>query len=281
MLVRPLEVIVPLLYPPALDPDALAGSPLPDLTADGLVLRTWRDDDAPAVRAAYADPATQRWHARRLDSDDEALDLVRAWRDAWAAGTGASWAVDDPELGMVGRVAVKIGSAGDGTGVLAYWTAPEARGRGVSARAVRAVARWAFATGFHRLEVEHSTGNPASCRVAEKAGFPAEGTRRGSARHADGWHDMHVHALLAPDSIAVAPAPDADVSDAPAACDDSDGPVALDASEASATPDVLADHAPGPDVLDSGEPAGWDGSGLLAVPSAEALAARPRLRRRG
>lgn len=269
---------MPLLYPPALDPGALAREPLPELAADGLVLRAWRDDDAAAVRAAYADPATQRWHARRLDSDDEALDLVRAWRDAWAAGTGASWAVDDPELGMVGRVAVKIGSAGDGTGVLAYWTAPEARGRGVSARAVRAVARWAFATGFHRLEVEHSTGNPASCRVAEKAGFPAEGTRRGSARHADGWHDMHVHALLAPDLLADVPAPDADASDASGAPDASG---AADASEAPAVSEALVDHAPSRDALDSGEPAGGRGSGLLAVPSAEALAARPRLRRRG
>ena len=44
--------------------------------------------------------------------------------------------------------------------------------------------------------------NPASCRVAVKAGFREEGVRRGAALHADGWHDMHVHALLADDDQA-------------------------------------------------------------------------------
>jgi RimJ/RimL family protein N-acetyltransferase len=38
--------------------------------------------------------------------------------------------------------------------------------------------------------------NVASCRVALYAGFAAEGTKRGEARHADGWHDMHLHARL-------------------------------------------------------------------------------------
>lgn len=39
--------------------------------------------------------------------------------------------------------------------------------------------------------------NGASCRVAVKAGFHAEGIRKGAALHADGWHDLHQHALLA------------------------------------------------------------------------------------
>ncbi|WP_326839311.1 GNAT family N-acetyltransferase [Rhodococcus sp. AQ5-07] len=49
------------------------------------------------------------------------------------------------------------------------------------------------------MELEHSIHNPRSCRVATKAGFNEEGVRRGSARHADGWHDMHVHARLRSD----------------------------------------------------------------------------------
>jgi ribosomal-protein-alanine N-acetyltransferase len=44
--------------------------------------------------------------------------------------------------------------------------------------------------------------NVASCRVAASAGFWEEGLRRGAALHADGWHDMHVHALLAVDAVA-------------------------------------------------------------------------------
>lgn len=60
--------------------------------------------------------------------------------------------------------------------------------------------RWAFEeAGFHRMGLEHSIGNPASSRMAVKAGFREEGIRRGAGLHADGWHDMHVHARLADD----------------------------------------------------------------------------------
>ena len=33
-------------------------------------------------------------------------------------------------------------------------------------------------------------------RVAAKAGFTAEGTLRSALLHADGWHDMHLHARV-------------------------------------------------------------------------------------
>ena len=68
----------------------------------------------------------------------------------------------------------------------------------VAPAALEAVTAWAFGeAGFHRLELQHSTGNPASCRVAEKTGFALEGTRVRSLLHDDGWHDMHLHGRVA------------------------------------------------------------------------------------
>jgi [ribosomal protein S5]-alanine N-acetyltransferase len=65
---------------------------------------------------------------------------------------------------------------------------------------VRAASTWMFrSVGLHRLELSHSTLNPASCRIAEKAGYPYEGTRRQQVLHQDGWHDMHLHARLVTD----------------------------------------------------------------------------------
>jgi len=62
--------------------------------------------------------------------------------------------------------------------------------------------------GLHRLELRHSTANPASCRVAARAGFRLEGTLRSAMRHPDGWHDMHLHARLQGDpEAAPGPAP--------------------------------------------------------------------------
>lgn len=83
---------------------------------------------------------------------------------------------------------------------LSYWVLPEARGGGVAVRAARAVTRWSFdVVGLHRMLLQHSTANLSSCRVAVKLGFPLEGTARGAFLQADGWHDAHVHALLATD----------------------------------------------------------------------------------
>jgi [ribosomal protein S5]-alanine N-acetyltransferase len=89
----------------------------------------------------------------------------------------------------------------DGSVLLRPWgpdDAPAARGKGVAPRAVDAMASWAFEAGFYRLALAHSTVNTASCRVAEKAGFAAEGVRRGAWLLADGRHDAHSHARLRP-----------------------------------------------------------------------------------
>lgn len=85
----------------------------------------------------------------------------------------------------------------DGVGGVGYWVVPAARGSGVASRALGLVSRWALSDlGLHRLELEHSTLNEPSCRVAAKAGYVLEGTKRSQALHDDGWHDMHLHALI-------------------------------------------------------------------------------------
>jgi len=186
------------LVPYTVAPGALAGMPQPTLALDGAaVLRPWADGDAPALRAAYADPDIQRWHVRELGSLDEAREMIADWRDAWAQERRLEWAVSDTDGTLLGRLGLKSLALFDGIATIAYWTVPAARGRGLASRAVNAATLWAFDVGFRRLQLEHSTLNPASCRVAEKAGFAPEGTRFGAALHVDGHHDMHTHARLA------------------------------------------------------------------------------------
>ena len=67
----------------------------------------------------------------------------------------------------------------------------------MASRALTALSVWALGgAGFHRLHLDHSTRNGASCRVAGKAGFLLEGTKRSAAVHSDGRHDMHLHARI-------------------------------------------------------------------------------------
>ncbi|MEV6746206.1 GNAT family protein [Streptomyces sp. NPDC051080] len=195
---------MPYLVPPHIPPGRLADLEQPVLTvADDLLLRPWRSEDAPAVVAAFSDPAIQHWHLRRADSEDEARDWIGQWQDAWHSRTGGHWAVVRPGGAgdgageVLGRVSLRSLMMAMGMAECSYWVLPAARGRGVAPRAVSALARWAFdEIGFERIELAHSVRNGPSCRVAAKAGFALEGTRRRSLRHADGWHDMHLHARL-------------------------------------------------------------------------------------
>ncbi|MHC3472035.1 GNAT family N-acetyltransferase [Streptomyces sp. 7R007] len=177
----------------------LSRTPQPVLaTGDGLVLRPWRPEDAPAVHAAFQDPLMHQWHIRRSDSKEEAAGWIKEWQGEWASERNVQWAVVDAESDLLlGRVALRGIVLAEAMAKVAYWTTAEARGRGVASRATSTLTRWAFdEIGFHRLELLHAVGNQASCRVAVRNGFVLEGVKRSAAYHQDGWHDMHLHARL-------------------------------------------------------------------------------------
>ena len=63
-----------------------------------------------------------------------------------------------------------------GCGEIGYWVTAEARGRGIATRAVHLLAGWARdELGLTRIEILPHKDNPASRRVAEKAGFTDTG----------------------------------------------------------------------------------------------------------
>ncbi|MEU1407732.1 GNAT family N-acetyltransferase [Streptomyces sp. NPDC005728] len=178
------------------------GQPVLDLPG-GLELRPWRTDDADAdaLLAAGQDPAIQLWNLFSVGSRDEARARIARMHERWRAETGAVWAIarpGGPPLGLTGLHAVDL--AGGSADVM-YWVLPESRGGGIVVEMARRVSRWALDDlGLHRLRLCHAVANAASCRVAEKAGYAFEGTMRSSLLHGDGWHDEHLHALVAGDA---------------------------------------------------------------------------------
>ncbi|MBQ1074665.1 GNAT family N-acetyltransferase [Micromonospora sp. C31] len=153
-----------------------------EITEDGLLLRPWRATDADAVHRACQDPDIQRWttvprpylpeHAHRFVTEAATTD--------WAAGIAAPFAVCDAATGeLVGSCGLVSIDPILRSGEIGYWTAPWARGAGVSVRAARAVARWAFASlRLRRLIWQAEVGNHASRLVAFRAGFRVEGRLR-------------------------------------------------------------------------------------------------------
>ncbi len=87
---------------------------------------------------------------------------------------------------------------------LGYAVAPGARGRGVATEALRQLTQWAFDQGMLRVVALISTDNPASSRVAEKAGYTLEGVLR-SVHHINGRRgDLQSWSML-PDDLPAQP----------------------------------------------------------------------------
>jgi len=149
--------------------------------SDGIVtLRPWRPDDAQAVFEACQDKAIGRHtYIPQPYEFADAEGFIAKCAAARATGsTAVGFAIVDPEtdevLGSMSRPPLDGHRASFG-----YWLAPAARGRGVATRALRLMADWTLATtDAIRLELYTDLDNPASGKVAERAGFAREGVRR-------------------------------------------------------------------------------------------------------
>jgi RimJ/RimL family protein N-acetyltransferase len=192
-----------------------------------LILRQWRAADLPALAAEMSHdyvlggmwsgpderpfrtvlrggaertgPMDERDAARWLASQD------RGWRDgdrlclAVLEADGSGGCVLAGNVGLKNREeAGRIGERE--TAEIGYWTAVAARGRGIAPAAVRAVTDWVFdafaGTSLRQIMLVHNVDNPASCRVAEKAGYPFEEFSPANPPH---WfEDGHIHMRRAP-----------------------------------------------------------------------------------
>jgi RimJ/RimL family protein N-acetyltransferase len=173
----------------------------PELQAGaGLRLRPLEARDLDEVAAACADPETQRWLAD-LPSPYTRADADRwfaACRRQWDLGTAVQYVLADEDDRYSGSVALRLGEPAEAE--IGYHTAPWARGRGRMTAAVKRLCRFGFdELALERIEWRAVVGNEASRRVAEKAGFTVEGTRRGLRHGGDGRVDSWIASLFPED----------------------------------------------------------------------------------
>lgn len=155
----------------------------PTLTGPRVVLRPWRADDVDAVTAACQDPEIQRWTQVPVPYERKhAEGFVDEIAEQTRAGGGALYAVELPGVALVGSIG--LFPPHEGVGEIGYWTAAPHRGRGLTSEAVRVLSEWAFSEqALHRVELLIDPANEGSRRVAERAGFLAEGVIRQRFRH--------------------------------------------------------------------------------------------------
>ncbi|UOY01170.1 GNAT family N-acetyltransferase [Blastococcus sp. PRF04-17] len=163
-------------------------------------LRPWRPDDADAVFAACQDPEIQRWTEVPVPYlREHAVAFVGELAEATQAAGGTQFAVDTRDgRELVG--AMTLFPPRDGVGVAGYWTVARHRGRGLTAEALRVLTAWALDDlGLRRIELVADPANTGSCRVAESAGYRAEGVLRQRSVHRGRPVDDVMYAQLAED----------------------------------------------------------------------------------
>jgi RimJ/RimL family protein N-acetyltransferase len=177
--------------------------PLPDppLTDGDILLRPWERGDVPAVTAACRDPEIPRWTVvPRRYTEENAREFIGGLDDDLAAGRQLALAAVGPGGRLLGAVGISSFVWPDLNCEIGYWTAREARGRGVASAGLRLLSRWALTDlGLERVELFAHPENAASQRVAERAGFTREGLlRRLRYRHGV-REDLIIFSLLRED----------------------------------------------------------------------------------
>jgi RimJ/RimL family protein N-acetyltransferase len=154
--------------------------PDPPLGEGAIALRPWQDADLDVMVAICRDPDVARF-TRVPDPYSEAD--ARAWIDAQPGrlegGEGVTFAITSNGGAPLGSIGLRVDPGDRDIAEAGYMVAPAARGRGLATTALRLASRWAVRdVGIARVQLTTHVDNPASQRVAERAGFRREGVLR-------------------------------------------------------------------------------------------------------
>jgi RimJ/RimL family protein N-acetyltransferase len=146
------------------------------LTTERLILRPFRDGDAPAVARLLSTPRMSE-HTLRFDHP-YTVETARRWigqHNTWAErDLHLQWAIVLPDDTVIGTVSFAL-ERDPRQGDLGYWIGVDYWNHGYATEAVRAVIAHGFdSLRLERIQASCFASNVASTRVLEKAGLCRE-----------------------------------------------------------------------------------------------------------
>jgi RimJ/RimL family protein N-acetyltransferase len=169
---------------------------------DGIVLRAFGPADVAMLRDLATDPYLSLIGSLPANaSESEALAFIDRQHERLTRGAGYSFCVADEAGAAVGTAGLWVAQLTFGRASAGYSVAPFARGRGIAARALRAltVFGWTLPELF-RIELYVESWNTGSVRTAETAGYVREGLLRSHQPIGDRRADMLLYAAVRPGS---------------------------------------------------------------------------------
>jgi RimJ/RimL family protein N-acetyltransferase len=174
--------------------------PLPDpsLSDGAIALRPFAPDDVDWLTEACQDPDVGRFTGiPQPYTAEHARDWVAKQPELRETGEGIHLVIAAADGEPLGTVGLQRFSWDQGRGEIGYWIAPWGRRRGAATAAVRLIAGYGFEVlALARIEVIPYVDNPASQRVAEKAGCTREGVLRSYFLAHGERHDCVMYSLL-------------------------------------------------------------------------------------
>jgi len=143
-------------------------------------LRLLSASDIGDVAELIDDPETLRFtRVPEPPPDGFARDWYARYEQGRETGSREAFAIAGDDGAFLGLALVPTIAAEAAEAELGYIVAAHARGRGVASEALDALTRWAFEErGVLRAYLLIDVDNPASKRVAERAGYRLEGVMR-------------------------------------------------------------------------------------------------------
>ncbi|KAL1841611.1 hypothetical protein VTJ49DRAFT_6788 [Mycothermus thermophilus] len=194
----------PQSIPPELNPTN--PFPEPTLVLTKSILRPLHASDAPALQRAADSPNVARFLSYRFSSPYTLPDAFQwivyalRFRVPGYPEVIPSLGICDPETNtFLGGIGVKTREDVEkGCLEVGYWIGEESWGKGIMTEACKEYVRWLFKVypGVNRLEAGVFSGNDASVKVLERAGFVYEGTRRKAAVKHGEVFDIVMYGLL-------------------------------------------------------------------------------------
>ena len=165
---------------------------------DRIVLRPVAPTDHEDVFRGLSHPEVIRHYGvsfRTLEHTQEQMDwYATIERD----GTGQWWSIRHAGAGtFLGAIGLNGIVRQHRRGELGFWLLPEHWHQGYVSEALPLVIDHSFHhLGLHRIVAEVETGNPASAKVLQRAGFRHEGTLHDHEVKDGRYLSLHLYALL-------------------------------------------------------------------------------------
>ncbi len=167
---------------------------------DRLILRKYTLEDAQDVYSNWAsdDEVVQYLTWKKHADIDETRRIIKMWMTNYKNLDFYQWSIELKETSEnIGSISVNSIDEKIEAGEIGYALSKKYWNCGIMTEALIGVLKFLFEeVKLNRIEVRHSTENPASGRVAEKCGMKYEGTLRQANFSNFGITDTKVYLML-------------------------------------------------------------------------------------